>query len=105
MTAILYCDKCKEKLEKYGELVSEYIKEICDDYLLRREFTYIKINEETPSKRNQQLVKFLEQRGYVVTTELKSGDVVKIRPNGLTCYDGKNGCLCYICFNRKEHYR
>jgi hypothetical protein len=103
MTAILYCEECKERLEKSGELVAEFVKDMCEDFLLQRKFTYISVNDSVPSLRDQQLVRFLEQRGYLVSKELKRGDVLKIKPLGLRCFNEQDGCLCHICFNPKEH--
>lgn len=86
---IFYCSYCVEELNSYGELNFLIYEDICNHFAL---FQYpMKINSKAFDGTNE-IVKFLEQKGFLVTSEdlKKDFKIIYVKPR----------CHKYIGYNR-----
>lgn len=74
---ISYCDRCMKNLEIYGEMAAEVYKEICMHYSIGNA---IHCDGKTHGK-GETIIRFLEVKGYLVTTEIGKKDLYA-KPNG-----------------------
>ncbi len=103
MIDVLYCRECYSRLNGYGSAAAEKFCEICEYFI--RHNKPIKINPSVyaPSYGILEIVKFLEFKGYVVSTEVESS-ILLVKPLGLCCIrPNEDYCLCRICFDQEKH--
>jgi hypothetical protein len=101
MLSILYCQKCRDELWKSGEFASTLFDAIVENYLVHNEVSYF-YHSEDDAKKALVATKYLESKGYVVSTETAM-DCISIKPLGIRCFEGLQGCLCHVCIRPNEH--
>lgn len=76
MLKISFCAKCHSHLWKFGGVAVESYEQICYEYINERQ----PLEVDESCSRTHQLVKFLELKNYILTTEI--GNVVMVKPLG-----------------------
>lgn len=102
MLSILYCPECKKNLEEFGELISDFFNIIAENYITYKQPSFLECDKTVETARKFQYVKFLEVRGFVISTECEI-DQILILPKGVKCYEGMGGCLCHFCAHPDKH--
>lgn len=93
---ITYCDKCYSSLRKCGGLITYIYETICEFYAIYS-FPF-PVMEMEDDKQNGVMVKYLEKKGYVVSTETL--DYIAIKPTNHN-FSIQKGHL--FCCNPSEH--
>lgn len=69
MIRVQYCAKCINELEGYGELAIAVYERICEHIVQFQECYLIETDPHFKDFCMVEIVKFLEYKGYVLTTE------------------------------------
>lgn len=90
------CASCAERIKEYGQPAYTILALACSDYLAGKRCYFS--HKDPKWKTVAQVVKFLEQKGYIVTTEITPTEI-QIIPNGRTAFlleYSENFCFCHL---------
>ena len=98
-----YCLDCKREIKSYGGIAFEYFDFICEQYFLDSPLE-LSTSIHDPTHGCESIVRFLELKGFVITTE-SSQETIQVKPKDFfICDDGQHQ-LCYFCkHNRPNEY-
>lgn len=83
-------------------MILSFYENVCEKNLINKAIVGLRIDTDPMTKRTLQIIKFLEFRRFVVSTEIGQKQIgVKVR--GVHRFNGDEGNLFYICANREEH--
>ena len=100
MVEILYCTLCREEIKREGTLLNEVFESMCSFSLRRDGFlTYF---DEHVERGESALMKELENKGYVVSTEFCDNGII-IKPLGVHLLGSVPEPTYQICFDRTAH--
>jgi hypothetical protein len=103
MLEVLYCCKCQEHLNEYGEFASDVFIGICNFYLLYERPFLISTDIHVQNHGLLEVLRFLELKNYVISTEWEK-ELISFKPLGVSCVDQEEDHkVCHICFEREKH--
>lgn len=91
---LCYCKYCVDQLEEWGEPAKTVFETICEWYVIQR-YAMIVFSYELNIL---QVVEFLEQHEFVVTTDIDEGDIAVV-PAACEPVDG----VWMICADNSAH--
>jgi hypothetical protein len=97
---IVYCDKCKEKVLYCGDIAFHLFEFICEQFY-QNEPLEISTNIHDDTHGYEVIVKLLEKKGLVVTTEC-SQDSIQVKPLGIYCFGGDYWKICRFCIHEEN---
>ena len=100
----MYCVKCKENLETYGEMAHVLYQQICESYFYGGKCWEFQKTEPSCfgivlDESYVALTKFLESKGYIVTTEA-SYDRIKAKPTKIKYSSNDIDMVVKVCSDR-----
>lgn len=99
MLTIIYCDRCKDSLLEYGEIAFTLFSFICDQFF-KNDPLEISTNIEDSIHGYSMIVRFLELKGFVLTTE--SGvESIQVKPLGFHCFGDNDWKVCRFCVHEE----
>lgn len=118
MITLTFCFACTKTLYDYGIPALSLFEEICRTYLRDDKFLEIASDDDIfeseifySLSEAHSILKFLESKGYVTTTEC-SQNCIQVRPNGLLCqdelymknhYECGEETFCHFCLKGHQH--
>lgn len=101
------CPICNKTLWDYGCVAASIFEDICISIIKDKEHFDIP-DEETGqyillnANRIYTIIKFLENKGYIITTEIDQTHL-RIKPLGIRCSEDHYGISCHFCLKGDEH--
>jgi hypothetical protein len=96
------CKQCFEEISSYGEILFSVFREIYTHYVFKKSPFQVSRSVNGPNRSIYGLVKFLELKRFVVSTECDR-KIFMVKPLGIS-YERKNERLIVmICFHKEEH--
>src|SRR5437867_1273043 len=98
MLTITYCSKCKDELCKHDPFIFEFFNYIVEQYFFALP---LEISTEICDYQHNyiSMVKFLEQKNYVISTE-SSHTTIQVKPLG---FDKSGQTVKIYCFCKSEN--
>ncbi len=94
MLTLIYC-QCCQKIASYGDIQLAFFEYICERYFSGNPLTVCsKVHSGTYGY--MQMAKFLEMKGFVVTTE-NCQDSIKVKPLGFEFFNDDLLKICCFC--------
>lgn len=93
---VYFCDHCFEIIEKKGSLLSEFLKDVCEHYVLNESAMIISVDSHENKMGVLEIIKYLELMKCIVTTEA-SENTIAIRPKGLRVWHSTECIYFFIC--------
>jgi hypothetical protein len=95
LNSLTYCEKCIDELESYGGIAVLTFEKLCEEYVTIGPFDLSDDPRDMPFS-CLAVVKFLEKKGYIISTE-SSEFGIQIKPSCIEMTDdGFHFCKCKL---------
>ena len=103
MLRIYYCHRCLLKIEEHGCCAAEIFDSLVEYYMVFGKFLEIKTKKNSDYKSLKPVFKFLENKGYIVSTEIGK-NLIAIKPMGIHQEMCDNDKVFKVCLDLKQHF-